>query len=530
VLLALGVDPALADLPDDVTVSGSGALTALGILIAVHVLSAELAANRLAGPIARVTSFPVPLQAGYVAGLALLLRSLLTPPSSELATYSAAVLGLVAALIGLVLISLLTLLRRTDPAQAVSAFTRRRQGPVLRAGWRLGRLQRRALRGRELLAGYPFFKTRLSIPLGEQRAPVSARRSGYLYMNLGRLRHLARTEFWKGERARLILVKPLGLEISRGEEAVSIVPALDTQISSRDLRRVQRLIRVRRGNSIDAVSEYVGVLVGILAGQAEMGNQGGAGRIRDATLKLLEIHLDAMRASRDRGAKQEDTVGMAAVLRVSAIQALRLLSERPDANTREILTGFLQRLLEITDRADSFSSAIATRLGRHGAKLDDGLTSQLLWDCAVQALTVNDDFGIQQIKEQVERLGGTDEWSVDLGGRIVQLAAVTWPTQGERLWDWHLQRVGGEAIFLLTAMRIGASALRVGNASLALAVALHLRGHDANKWRAFFDDHPTAGRESVRDDLYGAMLGPDAQFALLEFVDFFARSSKVVSP
>lgn len=530
VLLALLIDPALIDLPDDVKISGAGALTALGILIAVHVLSAELAANRLAGPIARVTSFPVPLQAGYIAGLALLLRSLLTPPHSELATYSAAALGLIGALIVLVLVSLLTLLRRTDPVQAVTAFIRRRKGPVLRAGWRLGRLQRRALAGRELLAGYPFFKSRLSTPLGEQRAPITVRHSGYLYLSQRRLRRLARTELWRTERARLILVKPLGIEISRGEEAISLVPAADARLKPRDLRRVRRLTHVRRGNSIDAVGEYVGVLIGIAAAQAEAGNQAGAGRIRDATLKLLEVHLDAMRASRDRGSDREEIVGMAAVLRVSAVQALRLLGGPLDANTREIFTGFLQRLLEITDRADGFSTALASQLGRSGAQLEDTLTAQLLWNCAVQALRVDDDFGLQQIREQVERLGASAEWAVDLGGRIVQLAAITWPSQAEHLWDWHLQRVGEETLFPLTAMRVGASALRVGNASLALTVALALRGHDAAKWREFFDDHSTADRETVRDDLYGSMLGPDAQFALLEFVDFFGRSIRAVTP
>jgi hypothetical protein len=221
---------------------------------------------------------------------------------------------------------------------------------------------------------------------------------------------------------------------------------------------------------------------------------------------------------------------MAAVLRVSAVQALRLLGGPLDANTREILTGFLQRLLEITDQADGFSTALATQLGRPAQQLDDALTAQILWDCAVQALRVDDDFSLQQIREQVARLGGSAEWAVDLGGRIVQLAAIAWPSEAERLWEWHLQRVAKEAIFPLTAIRVGASALRVGNASLALTVALALRGHDAAKWREIFDDHSTADRETVRDDLYGSMLGPDAQFALLEFVDFFGRSVKALTP
>jgi hypothetical protein len=530
VLLALALDPDLIDLPDRVEISGAGALAALGILIAVHVLSAELAANRLAGPIARVTSFPVSLQAGYLAALALLVRSLLDPPRAELATYSAAALGLAAALIVCVFFSFLTLLRRTDPVQAVAAFAARRRGAVVRAGWRLGRLQRRALRSRELLAGYPFFKSRLSTPLGEQRAAITVRRSGYLHLRERRLRRLAGAEPWRSERARLTLVKPLGLHISRGEEAISLVPSAETSLSHRDVRRGHRLLRVRRGASFEAVGEYVGVLIALAAAQAEAGNQGGAARIIDTTLDLLAVHLDAMRASRDRGKEREETVGMAAVLRVAAVQALRLLSRPLDANTREVLTRFLQRLLEITDRADSFTSALAIQLARPGQRPEDSLVAQLLWNCGVQALRVGDEFGVEQTREQVVRLGAGAEWAVNLGGRFTQLAAVSWPAQAKALWDWHLESFGEEAIFALTAMRVGASALRVGNASLSLTVATSLRGHDASEWREYFDDHGTADTETVRDDLYGSMLGPDAQFALLEFVDFFERSIEAVAP
>jgi hypothetical protein len=530
VVVALAIDAWVLDLPGNVQISGAGALTALGILIAVHVLSAELAANRLAGPIARVTSFPLPLKAGYVAGLALLIRSLLSPSASELATYSAAAVGLVGVMVVLVLWSFLTLLRRTDPVRAVEAFASRRGNAVLRAGRVLGRLQRHALAGRELAAGYPFIKSVLSAPLGEQRVAVEVPRSGYLLLNLRCLRRLAKRDLWEKEQVRLVLVEPLGIEISRGDEAISVVPSGETSVQRSELRRVRRLIRIRSSTTIDEVGEYVGVLIGIAAAQAATGNQGGAQRIRDATLRLLKLHLGGMRASRDRNREREDTVGMAGVLRVSAVQALRLLDSPVDANTKEVLTGFLQRLLDLTDLADGFAVSLAGQLGRSGQKLGDSLISQLLWDCAVQALRVDDELGLRQVREQVNRLGGSAEWAVDLGGRIVQLAAVTRPPRAEHLWRWHHERAAQAQLFPLTAMRIGASALRVGNASLALTVALALRGNEPDKWRTYFDDFETADGETTRDLLYGTMLGADAQFALLEFVGFVDGAVRAVKP
>jgi hypothetical protein len=78
-------------------------------------------------------------------------------------------------------------------------------------------------------------------------------------------------------------------------------------------------------------------------------------------------------------------------------------------------------------------------------------------------------------------------------------------------------------------MRIGASALRVGYASLALTVVLSLRNHDSAEWVAYFERDTVADEEQTHDQLYGHLLGPDPQLALQDFVRFLGAANKAVA-
>jgi hypothetical protein len=91
------------------------------------------------------------------------------------------------------------------------------------------------------------------------------------------------------------------------------------------------------------------------------------------------------------------------------------------------------------------------------------------------------------------------------------------------------ERHGSTESFPLTAIRIGASALRVGYASLALAIALRLRDHDSEQWIAYFEQDVVADEEQTRDQLYGHLLGPDPQLALLDFARFMGDATKAVN-
>jgi hypothetical protein len=527
VCAAFAFDAWVLRLPDHVEIGSGEALAALGILVAVHVLSAELSADRLAGPIARASSFPVALQAGYLAGLMLLVRSVLHPRATDLHAYSEATLGLMTALVVLVIVALLTLLRRTDPVRAVEAFVRRQRTATLAAGRTLGRMQRNALRQRELLSGFAWASSTLTAPRGERREAVRARRSGYLLLRERRLRRIGLREEFRQERLRIAMVAVIGLPVGTGDEVFSLIPAQDATLTRRDVRRAQWLVRTRVHRDIDEVSEHVGILLDMATTQARAGNVAGAERVRDAALSLLLLHLRGVRSSRGLP-ESDEPIGLIPALRTAAVQSVRALTDAPDANTREILLGFLQRLLELTDTADGFAATLAIQLGLLEQPLRETTTHQLLWDCGARAIEVDDGLGLRAVREQIERLLGHERRGVELGGQLVQLAAITRADRARALWRWHERRCREHKYFPLTAMRVGASALSVGNASLALTVALSLRGHDADEWLAYFEKAETADAETVSDQVSGHLLGADPQFALQEFTRFLGGATAAV--
>jgi hypothetical protein len=90
------VDVAVLDLPAHLRATGGVALGALVLLVAVHLVSAELVADRLTGPIARATSVPVPLVACYVIAVAALVVGQVSRGAFDPATRSAITYGLAA--------------------------------------------------------------------------------------------------------------------------------------------------------------------------------------------------------------------------------------------------------------------------------------------------------------------------------------------------------------------------------------------------------------------------------------------------
>ena len=139
-----------------ITVSATEAFAALALLVAVHVVAAELAADRLRGIVARYTSTPKPLLAGESMAVVLLcVTGSRLPHDDRTRRWIAAALvaGLVLALLG----ALYRLVARTDPVAAVRAFSRARRGAARRAGRELGKIHRDAVAAKAGIAalGWP---------------------------------------------------------------------------------------------------------------------------------------------------------------------------------------------------------------------------------------------------------------------------------------------------------------------------------------------------------------------------------------
>ena len=124
---------------------------ALAALIALHVVASQLAAGRLPGPLAGRSSTPSIVYVGYIAALLLLIFITLLPRQGDPAAWLAGALTTAGGLfIFSIVATALGLVSRTNAVAASFAFTLHSHGAMRRAGIRLGRLHRRALRFREI--------------------------------------------------------------------------------------------------------------------------------------------------------------------------------------------------------------------------------------------------------------------------------------------------------------------------------------------------------------------------------------------
>lgn len=535
--LAFGVAAALVfsrlitKLPSGTRVAPQAALAGFGILVAIHVLSSQLSAERLPGLIARKTSFPLGLATGYLGTLTLAVIALVRPSAQTARTLSHVEIGIIAALVVVVLGALATLISRLDPVRAVRSFERRERLSMRRSGRRLGKLQRSALSGRDLISSMAWARVALTEPRSERHVTMRAPRDGYLRLRARVVRRLARKESWSDERVRLYLVTPLGTRVVEQVEVLSVVPAEDQILDRNDLTRARRVVKVTTQRSIDRSSEVVGVLLGLSLTLARDGNVAGAESVATALLRLMRIHLDAMRGARGE-TPDEGTIGLVPILRTAAVQSLRLLEDAYDANRREVILGLIDRLLWVTNNADAFPAFLATqtRVASNVSPDRGSALELLLWSSGTRAIETGDEVGLRAVQDEIAR-GLAVYPSFDLlSGTLLQFAALNRPNTAERYWKWHLDRVGVDtARRCLVAIRAGASALLAGGATVATLISLDLPRLNAQVWREYFEDRAVADRETVRSNLYGELLGADPQQALEDFVSFAGRAQGAVN-
>ncbi len=102
---------------------------------------------------------------------------------------------------------------------------------------------------------------------------------------------------------------------------------------------------------------------------------------------------------------------------------------------------------------------------------------------------------------------------------------------GERAWSQLSERLErGITRHLFIAVRVGASALAVGNITLALIVTLWLGTEtDWSALQSHYDARALLEWESMTDEFYGHLLGPNPDGSLQGFVRFGERTAQHVS-
>ena len=526
----LTFDAAVLDLPEQLRVTGGVALGALAVLVAVHVVSAELAADRLAGPIARATSVPLPLATCYViSGVALVLGQL-SRNALDPATLSAISYGLATGFAVSVGIALMQLLARTDSTAAAVAFERRRRARFRAGGRDLGRLHAGAIAARETIGLMPWVKIALSPPLTERRIRLTARRDGWLWLSHRGFLKLAEDDWWKRSAGRLWLAAPAGTHVDRGQEVAALTGGDNSGVPTKRVRQVRRLLSERSAKGAEQAAEAVGVLVDLMARQGASGNEAGGFRVADATVALIEAHLDGLIAGRGESVPGESG-GPVPALRTAAVGVAQALARADHPGERDVLQRFVRRMLPLSGPDDPFCAMLLTELDRIAVS-QPASANTVLWDvgvrvaeCQSSVLAVSWTRAFDMLVER----SGEPARVIEVAGRVVSLACYVDVPTAHRLYralDRHADLSRPEDV--LVVLRIGAAAVRAGALSVAMEAALQCRAVSLGAWDLWAADHDQMTIEAMRNEFYGLTLGPDPQRVLQRFLTFAGQVKAAV--
>jgi hypothetical protein len=517
--------------PDKITISLTESLAALGILVAVHVVSAELSAARLPGLIARWTSTPVSLISAYSCALTLLFVSVSSAYGGHLARVAtrAAPLTLAAFVASLVFV-LVQLVRRTDPANAARAFERSRRGAYVAAGRRFGRLQRVCLEFRETASTLPFVRVVPAITRVERHVELAATAPGLLIPSVGRLKSLERNSRWHNEVVGLELLNRPGTTVAAGEAIAAIVPAPDASVLAKDLRQARKVLRSRKPRRVHETGEAAVLLLNILAEQAEEGDEQAAVRVEEALIALLEHHLRGAREERPptETAFTSDAF-LPAVPAVVAVtkRAARLVARSEERPVREAVVGAMKRLLRLSQEGDAIPSLVVGALLQETREPFPGLAT-LLWEAGVRAVETRDRNALLLTQMAIEQRLRDDNAvltaeGVETAARLCVLAVWNDQPAAGRTWGWFSEQAATaeRTERILGALRIGSAALLAWNPSTVLRVALALAAEiDLTQLKEYAQRPGLAMIEQTVADQFGHYLAADAEAAFVNFLDF----------
>jgi hypothetical protein len=523
-------------------------LAALGLLIAVHVLSTELSAARLPGLVARYSAVPPALLGSYVAALCLLVASAIASREADLAvelpiqldlgavTSGLSWTALVSAFVFVVLVLFVMgqLVRRTDTALAGRAFIRRRLLAYRRAGRRIGRVQRKARLLKLECATLPYVRLDLSPSRSERRVVITSPGRGFHLPSARRLTRLAGRPRWRDGKLILHIADRFGAVTDPLDELGAVAPDEESTVRHADYRVARRILKVEKLSKVEEVMEAFVTLVQMIVKLLAEGDEGGARRLGQSLIELTESHLQGIHQGRRGITVEEGLLPVAPTLKAQLTSLIGALASARAANQQEALTDIAQKLVKLGDREDAL---VALTVARVRESFDGEATGsnadEVLREAAMHALVGNDSDGLRLIRDAVSTTlrVSAGERRVELLDLVNYVAATSvwlnyWQCEPSWEWYWGSEDASQHVVVKsIRAMRVGGAAVLAGNVSVALRVALDLRdtGVDLSLLEGIARTPTVASREQFRADALGRYLGPDAEEAMARFARFAAQ-------
>jgi hypothetical protein len=506
------------------------AVGALALLAAVNVLSVQLAAQRLPGPIAAGSVAP-PLTVGaYVSAILMLACSILgeesPPPSWNPALVAG---GLLVIVVLLAIASTVVSLRATTLAAAAETVGRRSAGLARRSGRRVGRLHRCAAQTQLLLGRTPSIRQFNSPPETTHRAMIRARSSGYARVDASRLERAVSGARWREGDIRLDLVVRSGVAVEKDQELASIVPAAGSDVHEAEISGVQAALSSRVERGIERCGELCVTLCAQLPLLVRAGDPGGASRVLEALLALLDTHV---RADIRKWAPAEEQMLLSPVVVQTIGQALTDMKSAHSDGEREMTARLLGRLVDRSRKDDGLIMLLALKLTSARTLTEFGV----LYSAGCRAARDGSGAGVRSTQMCFEKLtAGTNDvnrYANEYAARLVAYCAAVAPWLSRSAWSrwWETAGFAPASDVRTLAVRIGAGALPVGNLSLAVEIVLALRqiGVDFDAMEAAAHDADRAQLEQFLSESYGRLLGSDPEKRIADFLTFAREVSAAV--
>ena len=517
-IATVGIDPGVA-------------IGALAVLAAVHILTVQLAAQRLPGPIASASILPPLTLGAYVTGLAMLAVAILGREKPAPAWQPSLVAsGLLLVFVVLVFATTISSLRTTSVAAACELMSHRSMGRARRTGRRAGKTQQGAVQILKLVEDHGYLRKFISPQETVQRYPIRARLSGFVQIDARRLASIAPREPWQSGNARVDLIALPGIAVTPGEELASIVPATGGSIDARAINSIDRAIEVRQERPLERFAELCVALCLQTSLLVRSGDPGGARRILAALTVLLREHLKCVVAERG------DFVGALPTTPAVAQtidQAVNSLVTAASETERDILNRLLSACIQLAKPQDGMIALIAHKLSSRATTLAE---FGVLYRAGCHAAILESGMDLQFAQDGLHALAGGMElparFANESAGRLVLYCAQVAPRLSRAAWSrwWSTAQKTPQPDRVRIAIRIGAGALPVGNLSLCVEIALALRDADFDSLMEGIRSPEQAEFEGLISQLYGRLLGVDAEQRIIDFLDFAQRINKALPP
>lgn len=492
-------------------------LAAIAVLVTVHVVTAELAAGRLAGLVARYTSAPPALRMAYLAATAALISSVATASTHGRAkvTWAWTSLAATATLLVATVAVMVAVVRRTDAATAVESYVQTCRGALRRAGRQVGRAQSASVTGAAAVATSPAAQTAMVLSTTERRVVLSTSGRGFLSVRLQALHRLAGRAGWSDGRFRLQVLGQLGTIVSAGERIGLVIPDEDGQPGP-EVPRARRVLRISSSAAAEKAAEVAAIIVGTAADRAAEGDVGGAERAGRSLEELLLSHLGGVRSE----APSSD-VPLPVVPAVrSAVGAIAGRYEGArNRLERQTLLDLGMVVLRATNAQDYAAFMLVDQLARR-SRSHRGDWEQIMWASCTEMIVAEDRSSLLlSLNELARGLKAEREPTGHLATDLASFACSVDPNSARRIWAWirdNALTLSPGNLGLVWAARIGASALRAGLMSLAIEICVEAAVPQMDlAWLGqWLDDPEVRDGLQLRSDLHGGSLGPSAADAI----------------